>query len=57
MRLHGINRDVWDRYTSSKASWEYDIIAPGYKFNLPDILFAIGREQLKKAETVSMYLK
>lgn len=52
MRLHGINRDVWDRYTSSKASWEYDIIAPGYKFNLPDILAAIGREQLKKAQAL-----
>lgn len=50
MRLHGMNRDAWDRYTSDKASWEYDIIAPGFKSNLPDILSAIGREQLKKAE-------
>ncbi len=51
MRLHGMNRDAWDRYTSDKASWEYDIIAPGFKSNLPDILSAIGREQLKKAES------
>ncbi len=50
MRLHGMNRSAWDRYTSDKASWEYDIVAPGYKCNLPDILSAIGREQLKKAE-------
>lgn len=50
MRLHGMNRDAWDRYTSSKASWEYDIIAPGFKSNLPDILAAIGRVQLKKAD-------
>lgn len=50
MRLHGMNRDAWDRYTSSKASWEYDIIAPGYKSNLPDVLSAIGRIQLKRAE-------
>ena len=50
MRLHGIDRNVWDRYTSKKASWEYDIIDAGFKFNLPDILAAIGVEQLKKAD-------
>lgn len=50
MRLHGMNRDAWDRYTAAKASWEYDIVAPGYKSNLPDILAAIGRVQLKKAD-------
>lgn len=51
MRMHGMDRTTWDRYTSPRASWEYDIIAPGYKFNLPDLLSAIGREQLKKADT------
>lgn len=50
MRLHGMDRSAWDRYTSDKASFEYDIIDRGYKYNLPDILSAIGREQLKKAE-------
>ncbi len=50
MRLHGMDRDAWDRYTSDKASWEYDIIAPGFKSNLPDVLSAIGRVQLKKAD-------
>lgn len=49
-RLHGINRPIWDRYTSDKASWEYDVVDEGYKCNLPDILSAIGREQLKKAD-------
>ena len=49
MRLHGMDRTTWDRYTSPKASWVYDIVAPGYKFNLPDILATLGREQLKKA--------
>ncbi len=49
MRMHGMDRTTWDRYTSPKASWIYDIVAPGYKFNLPDILSALGREQLKKA--------
>lgn len=50
MRLHGMDRTTWDRYTSPRASWEYDIIAPGFKFNLPDILAAIGVQQLKRAE-------
>lgn len=50
MRLHGMDRTTWDRYTSPKASWEYDIIAPGYKFNLPDVLAAIGCCQLDRAE-------
>ena len=51
MRMHGIDRPVWDRYTSDKASWEYDIVAPGFKYNLPDVLAAIGRVQLSKAQT------
>lgn len=49
MRMHGIDRPVWNRYTSDKASWEYDVITPGFKCNLPDILSAIGRVQLRKA--------
>jgi dTDP-4-amino-4,6-dideoxygalactose transaminase len=50
MRLHGINRDIWERFTTSKSSWEYDVIAPGYKYNMPDINAAIGLAQLEKAE-------
>ena len=50
MRLHGINRDIWARFTDSKSSWEYDVIAPGYKYNMPDINAAIGLAQLEKAE-------
>ncbi len=50
MRLHGMDRTTWDRYTSPKASWMYDIVAPGYKFNLPDILSALGRVQLKRTQ-------
>ncbi len=49
MRLHGISRDVWDRFETG-ASWEYDIVAPGYKYNMPDINAAIGIHQLRKAE-------
>ncbi len=50
MRMHGMDRTTWNRYTSPKASWEYDIIAPGYKFNLPDVLSAIGCCQVDRAE-------
>lgn len=50
MRLHGINRDIWDRFTSNKPSWEYDVIEAGYKYNMPDLAAAIGLGQLEKAE-------
>ena len=50
MRMHGMDRTTWDRYTSPRASWEYDIIAPGYKFNLPDVLAALGCCQLERAQ-------
>jgi dTDP-4-amino-4,6-dideoxygalactose transaminase len=50
MRLHGINRDVWDRFTSDKPSWEYDVVAPGYKYNMPDLNAAIGLAQLEYAD-------
>jgi dTDP-4-amino-4,6-dideoxygalactose transaminase len=49
MRLHGISRDVWDRYRSSTPSWFYEVVEPGYKYNLTDIASAIGLHQLKKA--------
>jgi len=49
MRLHGINRDVWDRF-STGASWEYDVLAPGFKYNMPDINAALGIHQLAKIE-------
>ena len=50
MRLHGIDRDIWNRFTAEKASWEYDVIAPGFKYNMPDINAAIGLAQLERAE-------
>jgi dTDP-4-amino-4,6-dideoxygalactose transaminase len=49
LRLHGISRPVWDRYTDSHASPFYDIAAPGYKYNLTDIAASIGRVQLGRA--------
>nr|WP_321409491.1 DegT/DnrJ/EryC1/StrS family aminotransferase [uncultured Carboxylicivirga sp.] len=54
MRLHGINRDVWDRFTSEKPSWEYDVVAPGFKYNMPDISAAIGLAQLEVAEELRL---
>lgn len=50
MRLHGINRDIWDRFTSKTPSWEYDVVDAGYKYNMPDVNAAIGLGQLKQAE-------
>ena len=50
MRLHGINRDAWNRFTTETASWEYDVIAPGFKYNMPDVAAAIGLAQLEQAE-------
>jgi dTDP-4-amino-4,6-dideoxygalactose transaminase len=49
MRLHGISRDAFDRYTSNKPKWYYEIIAPGFKYNMTDIAAALGIHQLKKA--------
>lgn len=49
MRLHGIDRDVWTRFTSLRSGWEYDVVAPGYKYNMPDINAAIGLAQLERA--------
>lgn len=49
MSLHGISRDAWRRYTA-EGSWYYEIIAPGFKYNMTDIAAAIGIHQLKRAD-------
>lgn len=48
MRLHGISRDAFDRFTAKTPSWFYEIVAPGFKYNMTDIAAAMGIEQLKK---------
>ena len=48
MRSHGIDRSIWNRYTDTKASWYYEVLEPGFKYNLPDILSALGRAQLRR---------
>lgn len=50
MRLHGIDRDVWNRFTSTSYSWEYDVVAPGYKYNMADINAAVGLAQFERLE-------
>lgn len=49
MSLHGISRDAWKRFTA-EGSWYYEIIAPGFKYNLTDIAAAIGIHQVRKAD-------
>jgi dTDP-4-amino-4,6-dideoxygalactose transaminase len=49
MSLHGISKDAWKRYTG-EGSWYYEILAPGFKYNLTDIAAAIGIHQLRKAD-------
>ena len=49
MRLHGISRDAFDRFSAKVPSWYYEIVAPGFKYNLTDIAAALGLHQLKRA--------
>jgi dTDP-4-amino-4,6-dideoxygalactose transaminase len=49
MRLHGINRDAFDRFTAKTPSWYYEIVAPGFKYNLTDIASAMGIHQLRRS--------
>lgn len=49
MSLHGISQDAWKRYTA-EGSWYYEVLYPGYKYNLTDIAAAIGIEQLKRCD-------
>lgn len=50
MRLHGIDRDAFDRFRVPGAGWRYDIVAPGFKYNLSDLAAAVGLRQLDKAD-------
>lgn len=50
MRLHGISRDAFDRFTAKVPSWFYEVVAPGFKYNMTDIAAAMGIHQLRKAE-------
>lgn len=47
--LHGMSRDAWNRY-GAKGSWFYEVVRPGFKYNLTDIAAALGLGQLRKLE-------
>jgi dTDP-4-amino-4,6-dideoxygalactose transaminase len=47
--LHGISKDAWNRYTD-KGNWFYEVLEPGFKYNLSDIQSAIGIHQLRKLD-------
>jgi dTDP-4-amino-4,6-dideoxygalactose transaminase len=49
LRFHGIDRSAWDRYGKS-GSQEYDVVIPGYKYNMMDIQAAIGIHQLQELD-------
>jgi dTDP-4-amino-4,6-dideoxygalactose transaminase len=48
MRSHGIDRSIFKRYTDKKAAWYYEVLAPGFKYNISDLLSAVGRAQLSR---------
>lgn len=48
MRLHGIDRDAFHRFTSKVPAWYYEVLAPGFKYNLTDIAAAIGLVQMER---------
>jgi len=52
MSLHGISRNAWNRY-AKEGSWRYDIIAPGFKYNMTDIAAALGLAQLHRVDAMS----
>lgn len=49
MSLHGISHDAWNRY-SAEGTWRYEVIAPGFKYNMTDIAAALGRVQLGRLD-------
>jgi dTDP-4-amino-4,6-dideoxygalactose transaminase len=57
MRLHGMSRDAFDRFTATVPSWYYEIVAPGFKYNLTDIAAALGIHQLKRAHAFAAQRK
>ncbi len=48
MRQHGVNRQSYERQRYPHRSWHYEVVAPGYKYNLPDLNAALGLAQLRR---------
>jgi dTDP-4-amino-4,6-dideoxygalactose transaminase len=51
MSLHGISKDAWKRYTA-EGTWRYEITDAGYKYNMADIIAALGLAQLQKVDAM-----
>jgi dTDP-4-amino-4,6-dideoxygalactose transaminase len=52
LAFHGLSRDAWKRHTA-QGNWSYEVIAPGFKYNLTDIASALGLVQLRRAEAMA----
>lgn len=52
LSLHGISHDAWNRYTD-KGSWYYEIVEPGFKYNMTDIAAVLGRRQLARIDEMA----
>jgi dTDP-4-amino-4,6-dideoxygalactose transaminase len=50
LTLHGMNRNAWNRYSAS-GTWYYEVVEPGFKYNLTDIQSALGIHQLRKLDS------
>lgn len=53
LALHGMSRDAWRRYERG-GSWRYDVIAPGFKYNMTDPAAAMGLVQLRRLEAMQL---
>jgi dTDP-4-amino-4,6-dideoxygalactose transaminase len=49
LSLHGISKDAWKRY-SSQGSWYYEVMLPGFKYNMSDLQASLGIHQLRKLD-------
>ena len=49
LALHGMSKDAWKRF-SSAGSWYYEVVAPGYKYNMTDMAAALGIHQLRRLD-------
>jgi dTDP-4-amino-4,6-dideoxygalactose transaminase len=52
LSLHGISRDAWDRY-AERGKWYYEVVECGFKYNMSDIMAAIGIHQLRKLDRMN----
>ena len=53
MRLHGVSKDAWNRNASPQPPWYYEVLAPGFKYNLTDIASALGLVQLQRSQQLA----